>query len=290
MTKRILILANKEGGIAHLDVLSDLINDRGQDVEVFSSVLSDIGFFISPEHCEVVETRSGKDIASFDFIIFRTVGRDHAEEALAISIYCDKMNIPYIDRCVGSSLHRAHKLATMMALWSENVPMPATVCGPTEYLVEKAPAIGFPAIFKATRASHGKYNYKVTSIAEIKKIINTDNKRFLLQSFIPNKGDYRILVVNSQELSARYRQGDGSSHLNNTSAGGTTTYIADHTDKEHIMDVAQRAAHSVRLDVAGVDIIVDSDNNPYVIEVNRAPQLLTKEERETWVDGIMGMI
>lgn len=287
MSKKILILTNGPNTLARLSDLIGALKERDGSIEVVTGIISNVFINIDGENTSVVESVSGLDMREFDLIIFRSVSKKFAEAALAISIYCDRYNVPYIDSLVASSVHKAVKLASMMALWAKDVPVPHTMYGPTASLVENISTIGLPAIFKATAATHGDLNYKIKSADEISKIVDANpDDQFVLQNYIENDGDYRILVVNGTRANVEHRKGDGLTHLNNESAGGTSTPIEDVSKLGAAISVAKEAAKAIGLEVAGVDIIVDKDNQPFVIEVNRAPQLTSKQEFAAWAAGI----
>lgn len=291
MSKKILILTNDPNKIARLSDLIEALKEQDDSIEVTTGIISDIFIKIDGENTRVIETGSGQDIRAFDLVVFRSVSKKFAEAALAISIYCDHYSVPYIDSLVAHSAHKALKLTSMMALWSDGVPIPYTMYGSVRSLVENIDAIGLPAIFKATAATHGGRNYKITSADEICTIVEENpDDQFVLQNYIENEGDYRILVVNGMRVNVEHRKGDGLTHLNNESAGGTSTVIEDVSSLSSAISVARRAAISIGLEVAGVDIIIDKDNQPYVIEVNRAPQLTSKQEFAAWAAGIVEIL
>jgi len=291
MHKKIIILVNGPKTLANLDNLIHALEEKDASIEISTGLISNVFFQINGDSTHVVESVSGQDISSFDLVVFRAVSRRFAEEALAISIYCDYHHVKYIDSCVSQSIHKANKLASMMALWAKGIPVPPTMYGPVEQLAGAIKNIGFPAIFKATAATHGTFNYKITSVKEIGEITASEpDKQFLLQKFIENQGDYRILVVNGTGVNVEFRRGNGLTHVNNESAGGTSTLVRDLSGLGYTIDIARKSAKIIGLEVAGVDIIIDKDNNPFVIEVNRAPQLTSQQEFAAWADGILEII
>lgn len=91
------------------------------------------------------------------------------------------------------------------------------------------------------------------------------------------------------------RIGDGSSHLNNTSQGGAAEIVPLDEVKPHVLEVAERAAKLLRLQVAGVDVMFDErTGEAYFIEVNNAPQIssgsFTDEKASLYAKMIRSMI
>jgi glutathione synthase/RimK-type ligase-like ATP-grasp enzyme len=94
----------------------------------------------------------------------------------------------------------------------------------------------------------------------------------MLQEYIPNDGDYRVLILGKKVLGVmrRTRQLAGE-FRNNYSAGGSVE-IADLP--EDIKQLAVKAAEVCGLSVAGVDVAFrDYDmKKPVIWEVNKGPQ------------------
>ena len=109
------------------------------------------------------------------------------------------------------------------------------------------------------------------------RIIRTSSLVYMVQNFIPNDGDHRIILLGYEpKLAFKRTRKDDSSHLNNTSQGASAELIelTDYSD-EVISDVVM-AAQLVSREVAGVDVLFNKDTGAHVIlEVNASPQLAT---------------
>jgi endo-1,4-beta-xylanase len=90
-----------------------------------------------------------------------------------------------------------------------------------------------------------------------------DAPKYILQNFIPNDGDYRILVLNNKPVMAIKRVAAEGSHLNNTSQGGTASRVALDAMPSEALDVAVRATRLAKLAVAGADIIIDNQTGTH---------------------------
>ncbi|WP_165461264.1 30S ribosomal protein S6--L-glutamate ligase [Atlantibacter sp.] len=97
------------------------------------------------------------------------------------------------------------------------------------------------------------------------------NAHILVQEYIKEaKGrDIRCLVVGDRVVAAIERQAKEGDFRSNLHRGGAAR-VADITPRER--EIALRAAHTLGLDVAGVDIL-RSDRGPLVMEVNASPGL-----------------
>lgn len=290
---KILILAAGSGTLRRLRALVDRVGVCLVDATVVISTIPDLFFCVDGNNTCIVDTVSGHDVSEFDLVVFRAVAENdnvYYEEALAVALYCQKHGTAFIDECLSGGYLRARKLATMMKLWAEDIFVPTTLFGSAHAMAKNIDKVGLPAILKATDATHGKDNYKIDSVDEIATIISSwPKKRFLLQNFIPNDGDYRILVV-SEEFNIEHRRAAAGRHVNNESAGGTSTPVDTMEGLETALVTARKSARVLGLGVAGVDIIISPDGTPYVIEVNRAPQITSDKEAIAWANGLKGLL
>ena len=89
-----------------------------------------------------------------------------------------------------------------------------------------------------------------------------------LQKFIPAAdGDLRLFVLGSKMIAAMHRRG-GSDFRNNIAHGASARAI---DAKPQWVDLALRAAEACRAEIAGVDILIDREGQPFVLEVNAVP-------------------
>jgi glutathione synthase/RimK-type ligase-like ATP-grasp enzyme len=257
------------------------------DIQVVSTDIEDIAFEVSSESARVYNVQHGFDVREFDMVVFRHVSR-FVEEARATAIYCEKLGIKYIDSYINRPV--LDKVSASFLHWSKGLPVPRTLFGATEEQIRMLPEFGEKAIYKDNHGYKGELNFLVESGDEIKKIAE-DNQasRFLLQEFIPNEGDLRVLILNFRPALVIGRVGDGSSHLSNTSQGGDARIVPLNEVTSAILDDCVSAARVEKLEVAGVDIIIDSRNGQhYILEVNQAPQISSgsfiEEKTEKYVE------
>jgi [lysine-biosynthesis-protein LysW]---L-2-aminoadipate ligase len=85
-----------------------------------------------------------------------------------------------------------------------------------------------------------------------------------LQAYVEKPGrDIRVVVVGDKAVGAIYRSAKG--WRTNVAQGATTTICDLHGE---LADIAIRAARSVGADIAGVDVVEDTDGRLLVLEVN----------------------
>ena len=140
--------------------------------------------------------------------------------------------------------------------------------------------MNFPVILKGSSGDRGMNVFKIDNIKqleakvrELRRIEIEGGKRYMLQEFIPNDGDLRILVLGDKVLGAMKRtsQNFKKEFRNNYSVGGKVEVVEI---PESIKKLAVKAAKVCGLLVAGVDVVYrDNDiNKPVVWEVNKGPQ------------------
>ena len=288
MKKVLLIVANRE----KLDqestkfVLDGLLARKDDNISFDITSFDGLSMLVDKDNSYIKDLGKGFDVADFDLVVFRTVG-ESAEEAAAVDAYCRKKGIKKIDRSLVPLVSR--KLNCAFDRWAAGLNVPITAYGPIEGLEMALERIGLPAVLKATNGRRGQDNYLIKTVEELREIVAQNlDKKFVLQNFIPNDGDYRILVLNYGRVVVDLRQRQGDTHLNNASAGGTETIVEDTAGLEDAIELAKKAAKLDGLEIAGVDIIIDKDTTvPYVLEVNRAPQLTLPEEIDGYYKAIV---
>lgn len=273
--KRILLihhqanLATKDKAKAFADRVDQLISD---DIKVTSTDIEELAFEVSHKFARIYHVHHDFDVKEFDLVVFRHVSK-FIEEARSVAIYCDKFGIKYIDSYINRPV--LDKVSASFLHWFAGLPVPRTLFGPKEELIKRLSEFGKKAIFKDNHGYKGELNFVVEDKSQIKKIVEDNSeRRFLLQEFIPNDGDLRVLVLNFQPVIVIERRGDGLSHLNNTSKGGSARIVPLDEVNRSMLDDCVMAARVEKLEVAGVDIIIDSKTGRhFILEVNQAPQI-----------------
>ncbi len=246
----------------------------GDDIAIENCEITELMFEVSQDGMAIYHPQKGFDLREFDLVVIRHIGA-YAVEAHAITLYCQHLGIKYTDEYLNRLL-LDNKLSTEFLLWLHGVTQqPRTFYGPTDELVKKLDDLGGKAVLKDNEGSKGRLNFVVHSADEIRAITTEHaDVHFLLQEFIPNDSDLRVLVLNGKPKLVIKRSGDGSTHLNNTSQGGQAAIVPLSEISESILDVATRAANITKLQVAGVDVVINKETGAFsILEVNNAPQI-----------------
>lgn len=225
-----------------------------------------------------------KKVDDYDVLFFRTTGK-HWEEVDLIINSIKRDDVVVVDPLVRTGKpSMACKAWQMLALKEAGIDVPKTVYGSLWFLYEsmmaKVTPFNFPVILKGSGGDRGTRVFKADNLEELEKLVRDlrkseteGGKRYMLQEFIPNDGDFRVLVLGEKVLGVMKRSAEQNSEefRNNYSAGGKVE-VAELS--EEIKQLAVKAAKVCGLAVAGVDVAFrDNDlKKPVIWEVNKGPQ------------------
>lgn len=237
--------------------------------------------FITRENGEaqVIDTVTGVDIGDASFVYLKS-WEVMPEEACALANFLFYKGVPFIDTlALGTGIS---KLATMFRMWGHGIAMPNSIYirradRLKEFLAsEYASILGERFIVKDIIGAKGRMNFLVDRKEANDILDNNEQVHFICQRYIPNDGDYRVGVYVDDARFIIKRVGSGDSHLNNTSAGGTASYVPVEEAPKQLIQTAQKASRAAELQIAGVDVIRDRVTKKwYILEVNQGSQIVT---------------
>lgn len=279
----------------------DLLNllDSGlkaHDAEAIKVGIMDVKVKVKNNQLIIRDAITGKNLKELSALYIAN-WRINPEFAMAIVSYLQRQGIPVINPEIGRFIP-VSKLGEFVMMSDKDIPLPDSVFMRHKHLLRaikkgKLP-FKFPFIAKTINGSMGSSNWLIKNVDELHAAIESEpDNIFVLQKFIPNEFDYRILVFGGvpRMVIKRSRVSD-ETHVNNTSKGGDGVIIPLEQMDPVVLDIAVRAAEAVgRSDLGGVDIIIDSrDGKPYVLEVNKSPQIETGSNVDKKLDVFVGYI
>jgi glutathione synthase/RimK-type ligase-like ATP-grasp enzyme len=92
---------------------------------------------------------------------------------------------------------------------------------------------------------------------------------------LPNRQDYRILVLNHLPLGAMLRKATKNQFVSNFSAGGL---VASVPLTKPMRELSIQLSQLLKLDFAGIDLMKDQRGQLRVLEVNRFPEFIGFEQ------------
>ena len=276
------------GNTSKYKEIADKLSDK--DTVVSACSYQDLAFFIDGDNTFVKIYTTGEDIREFSKIIVLATSPAHLQNYIfsALACYCRKHNIIMLD---DSFSNIDGKLYALWRFWEKDIPVAKTIFGPENFMVEQLSAISTPAILKSVQGTKGKDSYLIHSEKGLRQIIEQNESiHFVLQNFIKNDGDWRIILVNFEPKLAIYRTSHGKDFRNNTSVGGDATLVPlDQVDPK-VLQITVKAAKALDIKIAGADILPDKNGNYTVLEVNRTPQLVTGAFTEAKIEVLKDLI
>lgn len=231
--------------------------------EYFLESYSDVVFRIQKGvvSCFIYDT--GRDLASYDLVYIRDFqGFEH--ERNAIAYYLDLRNRHFINEDVRQFQHIS-KLTQAMAFASKGLPVIDMVYADFENITELADDFLYPAVLKSIVGGNGQDNVLVYRPDQV---VESSVPQAMLQPFISNDCDYRIVTADEDILMAYKRlRTSKDEHRNNIALGARREFLTSVPNE--VSGLAITAAKSLGRNLAGVDIIQDKETGQYyVLEVN----------------------
>jgi len=245
-----------------------------------AAILEDLLFVFDGQKLQVLDGNDA-DVSRYDAIFMMGWFKDKMleDEALSLAAYAEFHHIPYRNPEVGVARSNSKLSQCVMAALLGIQITPFVFAQNGQRLLEgvQRSSLGFPLILKSVRASRGNDNYLVSSLEQLTTIVGERPEiPFIAQMFVPNDGDYRILVMGDKVRFVMHRLAQGDSHLNNTSQGGVATEIPLEAISPKMLEEAVMIAKRLRRAVTGVDMIVHKETGQhYFLEANNMPQLST---------------
>ena len=236
------------------------------------------GVLILGGGAERASTRKADD---FDVLYFMGTGNNLEEMVLLIE-NIRRAGVMVIDPFLRDrNAFAGRKAYQVRALTAAKLPVPHTIYGSLEWLCGQAQRgiLPFPMILKGSAGHRGSNVYKMERMKDLSALAKRlgpgeaeEGRKYMLQEFIINDGDYRILVLGRKVLGAIKRQRTTADEFRNNYAVGATTEAAQLPDA--VLQLAVRAAETCGMLFAGVDVVFRDDDltQPLIFEVNAGPQ------------------
>ena len=266
---------NREYYQEYVDFFVSSAKTVDESTVVHATLVDDLAISVGDGSFSIFDTLHGIDLAEYDVIFIRGDQlRKYMGTIVTVNEYATMHNIAVINDY--RNARDSSKLLQAVQFERLDIPVARTLLV-TGGLLKNMPADWkFPCIMKATHGSHGDDNHLVKNLDEVKEIAAaTPDKVFVLQRFVPNDGDFRILIIGDEVMIIGRKAVEGS-HLNNTSKGGDAVILPTNNLPEKIIADARKIMHELHMTVAGVDVLMDKETNEYYfLEVNAQPQLMS---------------
>jgi hypothetical protein len=235
------------------------------------------------------------DMKDFDGWFFRSVGSE-LEWSKLLQLYAKKHNISVVDEyLLTEGPLRRFKSVMTWQLVNAGVKYPKSEYIETwndlESFLKDAT---FPLIVKLSQGGrHGMGTFWIreyTDLAKLKHVLETRREKakiagekpvpirgFLIQEYIENDGDFRVMTVGYKCIGGFKRQVKEEKLILNKSQGNSVNLTEM---PEDVARTAEAAARALEVEVAGTDLVRSKKTGEiYIIEVNEAPQFKVFEKR-----------
>lgn len=268
--KKILILVSKYD--SRKDKLTEALSKHFKRKALVNlDFLENFSCFISKNKLQGFV--SGIPLSSYNLVYF-SGERAFKTMPKAIAACLAQYKIPFS----GYTSYTGNKFTSLVKLAQDGVDIIDTVfCSNllvNQFELDLVKKLGFPIIIKDLFTHQSKAVYIIREEFELLSFLKKHKSgKFLFQKFIDIDHEYRILVLGSKASSAHTK-------ITRNYAKQKVEYLDKNEEykfvnltdiPKQLIPKAQKAARSLALDIAGVDITLDKKGSIYVIEVNRAP-------------------
>lgn len=239
----------------------------------------DFELIVSTERAWRAEYARGR-LSRPDFIIPRT-GSETTYFTLAVIRQFERMGVPLINGAEAVEAC-ADKLQTLQLLSASGLPIPKTILAkfPVDVdVIERE--LGFPVVVKKLRSTRGAGVVLCQNREQFDDLASLlgdagHQSDFIFQQYIASSHgrDVRLLVIGDKVAAAMERRAPNGGFKSNISLGGAGECI---NPPEEMAKLALDAARSLKLDVAGVDVLYD-EKGYRICEANSAPGFVGLEK------------
>ncbi|MBA3678917.1 ATP-grasp domain-containing protein, partial [Candidatus Saccharibacteria bacterium] len=209
-----------------------------------------------------------------DIIIWRASGIDIKSERASLGVILQDKHV--INQSIFTNAYITHKLYQQTLIsYSTRINTIPTFRYKNIKELKASIEMGileYPFISKPNYGSQGKGVVLIKNSAQLTELKGM-YADYIFQNFIPNDGDWRIIVIGGHAIGVMKRTATAGSHLNNISQGGVATLEQDKRIVSKVTDIATTVASVFGLSFCGVDVIRNKDTGElFFLEVNTAPE------------------
>jgi len=258
------------------------------NVQVISESLHNLIFSFSQDGCQV--TIGDQDVRDFDAVWFRQTNKRDFPLVLALSNILKENKVRFFDPFWAENFSH-DKLSTLVKFSLAGLPVPLTIFVSHKRLKDSEKNIikflGLPLVAKEIHKNRGEGVYLIEKEEDFNQLLHNSHEEYLFQPFLPNDGDYRLLVMGKRVVSWEKRFRKTDKFRNNASLGGTETFFPLKDLPKDWQKISLSAAAIAGLAITGVDLVVSQkDQKCYLLEINRSPQFTFDHGRSPEVKAV----
>ncbi|MBI2268701.1 MAG: RimK family alpha-L-glutamate ligase [Candidatus Blackburnbacteria bacterium] len=243
---------------------------RGHNVE--NLFYKDLSILLGPEKVRILIRGQGLEMP--DACILRVSGAGllgplFVYQRVALIDFFDK-EVVVVNRKTYQRWPRLNKLEQHYSMIRAGIPVVPGISFSSEEAIDFQ-KISFPIIAKTSFGSSGRGVFKLNNEKEFMDLVEERGvSNLIFQKFLTTRQDYRVIVIGGQALPQAMRKtAQEGEFLTNFARGGKVEGVPL---TEELKSLAEKTAEALQTDYAGVDVMYDEENNPYVLEINRGAQ------------------
>ena len=169
------------------------------------------------------------------------------------------------------------KMLTFIGCANMGIKMPKTISGPLVYselketnfnfLTEVEKELGFPMVVKKVYGSLGEGVYLVKDHDELRNLYSEIARNpIVFQEYIPTSfgKSIRVLIIDGKVFGAFIRENSRDFRSNFGDTAGSEELF----NGEKYLAFAQEIADKLEIEYAGIDLLIDKNNEPILCEIN----------------------
>ena len=235
---------------------------------------------------------SGINLKSFDFVYIRSK-TDYSNIAKTVAICLESNKIPYADKAIAWASYIGDKLTSQSRLALGKIAVPASFYAQNlnnQFSISWIKKLTFPLIIKDLKSQRMTGIYIVNNEDELIEFIKKNKDRKLIfQKFIDIQNEYRIFVIEGTAVSAhtKIKRDYTSGKLKYLNPTGEHVFVDLKSLPKKLIKEAEKAANELLLDIAGVDMCIDSYGKIFCLEVNRGPGIDYEDDKPEEIDALV---
>ena len=250
--------------------LVEAAKQRGHSVKVLDTLKFAID--VEKDHPDLYYMQ--KRVPHFDAVLPR-IGASITYFGTAVVRQFQQMDV-FCANTADSIINSRDKLRSFQIMSRQSIGLPLTTYVKDKSDVKQAIERigGVPVVIKLLEGTQGigvLLAHTMESATSIIELLQSQKQNVLIQKFVAeSKGkDIRAIVVGDQVIAAMRRVAQGQEFRSNVHRGGRTEKVEL---SEEYKETAIRAARSMGLGIAGVDMLEGKDG-PQIMEINSSPGL-----------------
>jgi len=279
MKKLVLIGAKDSGNKNDVNLIADKFS--AEEFQVVKLNWEDLLFEIKKGAQKVTNINGGVDLKDAGLVIamnWYKIGNKgiYRDVALSLALYLKHHNVEFWNSEMLQQ-RSTTKLSALMQLSLAGYDVPRTHFSlQAQNLI--ADAQDYPVIIKDLAGSRGQSNFLVNNFEELKHHLEAqpDFNRYLLEEYIPNDHDLRVICFGGEpQMAIKRSRASEKTHLNNTSQGGKAERLTLDTLPQTLLTECRDICKLMGREMAGIDIMPanDGSSRQVILEVNAIPQL-----------------